>query len=68
MKPALSTSRFPAGRALLLANQQRVRSGCASDVLRLLAYDRCNAQLEFLNGFYSALLLHCSAPDYPSLL
>jgi hypothetical protein len=31
-------------------------------VLGLGRYDRCNAQLEFLNGFDSALLLHCSTP------
>jgi hypothetical protein len=31
-------------------------------VLRLGTYDRCDAQLEILNGFDSALLLHCSAP------
>ena len=29
-------------------------------MLRLGTYDRCNAQLEFLDGFDSALFLHCS--------
>jgi len=32
-----------------------VRSWCTGDLLGLATYDRCNAQLEFLNGFDSAL-------------
>jgi hypothetical protein len=31
-------------------------------VLRLAAYHRCDAQLEFLNGFDSALLIHYLTP------
>ena len=51
---------FPAVRALLGADQQRVRSRWSRDVLRLAAYDRCNAQLELLDGFDWAGLLHVS--------
>jgi hypothetical protein len=43
-----------------MPDQQRVWSRCTSDVLRLGTYDRCNAQLEFLDGFDSAQFLHCS--------
>jgi hypothetical protein len=42
-------------RVFLAADQQRVRSRWSRDVLRLGAYDRCNAQLEFFNGFDFAL-------------
>jgi hypothetical protein len=48
------------GRTLFAADQQRVRSRCTSDLLRLATYDRCDAQLEFFNGFDSALFVHCS--------
>ncbi len=61
MKPTLpggSTVRSPVGRAFIAADQQRVRSRCARDVLRLGTYDRRNAQLEFFNGFGSALFVH----------
>jgi hypothetical protein len=35
-------------------DQQRVRWAATRDVLSLVARDRCNAQLEFLDGFDSA--------------
>jgi hypothetical protein len=60
MKPTLpggSTVRFPVGRVFIAADQHRVRSRCARDVLWLGTYHRCNAQLEFLNGFDSALFV-----------
>jgi hypothetical protein len=50
MKPTLpggSTVRFPVGRVFIAADQHRVRSRCARDVLWLGTYHRCNAQLEF---------------------
>jgi len=37
-------------------------------VLRFGAYDRCNAQFEFFNGFDFALLLHSSTPLLPNVL
>jgi hypothetical protein len=43
-----------------MPDEQRVRSRRTSDVLRRVTYNRCKAQLEFLNGFDSALFLHCS--------
>jgi len=43
-----------------------VRSWCTGDLLGLATYDRCNAQLEFLNGFDSALFVHCSSPAFKS--
>ena len=49
---------FSISRPLRTADQQRVRSRAARDVLRLGTYARCNAQLEFLNGFGSALFVH----------
>jgi hypothetical protein len=51
---------FSGLRPLLMADQQRVWSRCTKDVLRLSTCDRCDAQLEFLNGFDSALFLHGS--------
>ncbi len=60
MKPTLpggSTVRFPVGRVFIAADQHRVRSRCARDVLWLGTYHRCNAQLGFLNGFDSALFV-----------
>jgi hypothetical protein len=47
-------------RVFLAADQQRVRSRWSRDVLRLGAYDRCNAQLEILKRFDSALFVHCA--------
>jgi trimeric autotransporter adhesin len=45
-------------RAERTAAQERVRSWCSRNQPRLATYDRCDAQLEFLNGFDAALLLH----------
>jgi hypothetical protein len=45
-------------RALLGADQQRLHAPWSKDVLRLVAYDRCNAQLEFFDGFDWALFFH----------
>ena len=51
-------------RAFVPADQQRVWSWRTSDLFGLAAYDRCNAQLEFLNRFDLALLLHwCLAAE-----
>jgi len=50
-----STFCFPVVGVFLAADQQRVRSRWSRDALRLGAYDHCNAQLEFLNGFDFAL-------------
>src|SRR5262245_39990382 len=51
---------FPVSRTLFAADQQRVRSWCAGNLLRLATYDRCDAQVEFLDGFDAALFVHCS--------
>jgi hypothetical protein len=55
---SFSTFCFPVSRPLFATNQQRVRSWRTSDLLGLATYDRCNTQLEFLNRFDLALLLH----------
>ena len=63
MKPTLpggSTVRFPVARVFIAADQHRVRSRCARDVLRLGTYHRCDAQFKFLDGFDPGLLIHCS--------
>jgi hypothetical protein len=57
---SISTFCFPVARQLLPPDQQRVWSWCTGDVFDLVAYDRGNAQLEFLNRFDPALFVHCS--------
>jgi len=60
----LSTFCFPARRAFIPADQPWVWSWCTSDLLGIATYDRCNAQLEILNGFDWALFLHCFFGNY----
>jgi hypothetical protein len=55
---SLSTFCFPVGRPLLAADQQRIRSWRTGDLFGLAAYDRRNAQFEFLNRFDLALFVH----------
>ena len=45
-------------RSLLWSDQQRIRATRRGDFLDVAANDRCDAQLEFLNGFNSRFFVH----------
>jgi len=60
--PFLSSNRS------LLAHQQRIRFSRTRDLFRFGANDRRDSQLEVLNGFDFALLLHSSTPLLPNVL